>query len=153
MRIWVGILLLIAVGVAVATPAQADLGQPTAFALLDTKSADKAYIGNLKRAKSSFEFGVLIKPYNHAHKPISKSNYAYKTTTSDKNLKKVSIGCHQVTLKQQFRVNLATTPNSGLLTAEVSHSLRGGWSAMLSGQIAYLTRYMTNCRRKESFQC
>lgn len=64
--------------------------------------------------------------------PINKStgisqNNSYKTMTSETISNNVRIGSRQVTLKQQFRFKLATTPD-GQYSAEVYNSLRGGWS-------------------------
>lgn len=153
MRILHGILLLCAAGVVWATPSQAGPGQPDSAVMLDIIDGETAFIVDPNERKAWWVVGECKRPLPIAQNTRSTENSAYNTITSEIILEDVRIGDRQVRLQQQFRFNLATTPNNGLSTVEVFNSLRGGWSPVPIRQNANCSLDATCRARMESPEC
>ena len=94
--------------------------------MLEIIDGDTAFVVDAKQHKAWWVVGECRRPI-----PLTQKSKSQKTSTNSMSSEIISeqvrIGDRQVTLKQQFRFTLATTP-TGQYSAEVYNSLRGGWA-------------------------
>ena len=135
----------------ISIPAIAGSGASKTAVLLDIIDGDTAFVLDAKQNKAWWVVGACRRPI-----PLVKAGKSQKTSinsmSSEIISEQVRIGERQVTLKQQFRFTLATTP-TGQYSAEVYNSLRGGW-APVPVRLNANCALDSSCRRRmESPEC
>jgi hypothetical protein len=152
-RIWVSILLLWAVGIALSTPAWADLDQSPAVLCPNAGYGAITLNANTKGFNSLWAVRQGEKPVKIPRIATSTLNNAYISNTSDIIFNEITVECHQVSREQPFRIHQVDTPNSGSPSAEVYISVRSGWSTVSGGQNAFFTPGVTSYHRSEALAC
>ena len=135
----------------IAATAIAGPGASKSAVMLDIIDGDTAFVLDAKQSKAWWVVGACRRPI-----PLVKAGKSQKTSINSMRSEIISeqvrIGDRQVTLRQQFRFTLATTP-TGQYSAEVYNSLRGGW-APVPVRLNANCALDSSCRRRmESPEC
>ena len=120
---------------------------PKSSVLLEIVDGDTAFIVDQPTQQAWWVVNECRQPI-----PIKKQENTINTISSEIILENVTLGDRQVTLKQQFRFHLASTPGE-TPTVEVYNSLRGGWSPVPVEQNANCSLDATCRLRLEYPQC